>query len=123
MLNVAGLTPALHSEAVVERQSGMQCMSNQNCTPPQFNNVPDTLVQCDSQNLCLCEECFTLNATTGRCDIDSCIDYYYDSTTRMCVDDRPSQLTAFLLSLFLSSTGAANFYIGQTGLGTVGVEY
>ena len=36
----------------------------------------------------------------------------------MCgVDNRPCQLTAFLLSLFLSLMGTANFYTGQDGLG------
>ena len=53
---------------------------------------------------------------TGRCRL--CDDYRYSQGQRICGNDnRPSQLTAFLLSFFLSGTGAANFYIGQTSLG------
>ena len=53
---------------------------------------------------------------TGRCTL--CSDYPYSEISQACGNDgRPSQLTAFLLSLFLSGTGAANFYIGQSGLG------
>ena len=36
--------------------------------------------------------------------------------TLTCDDERRSQLVAFLLSIFLSGVGAANFYIGQNGL-------
>ena len=46
-----------------------------------------------------------------------CEDWTYNQNERKCDDDRPKQLTAFLLSLFLSSTGAANFYIGRNDLG------
>ena len=66
---------------------------------------------------CVCEMCFTRNSS-GQCQI--CSDYPFSNTLGECgVDDRPRQLTAFLLSLFLSSTGAANFYIGQTNLGEI----
>lgn len=66
---------------------------------------------------CVCTDCFMINDTTGRCRI--CSDYAYSNISRACgVDHRPSQLTAFLLSFFLSSTGAANFYIGRSSLGT-----
>ena len=50
----------------------------------------------------------------------TCIDYPYNLTTQMCgSDSRQNQLTALLLSIFLSAFGAANFYIGQTALGRV----
>ena len=64
----------------------------------------------------MCNECFMKDEETGRCRL--CADYVYGEIAQDCgTDNRPSQLTAFLLSLFLSGTGAANFYIGQTGLG------
>lgn len=57
-----------------------------------------------------------LDEESGRCTL--CSDYEASRATGECgTDNRPRQLTAFLLSLFLSGTGAANFYIGQTSLG------
>ena len=47
----------------------------------------------------------------------SCEDWRYNEARFECKDNRPKQLTAFLLSLFLSFTGAANFYIGRDDLG------
>eukprot|EP00731_Ephydatia_muelleri_P006603 Em0003g851a len=41
----------------------------------------------------------------------------YDKTTHTCNDLRKDQRTAFLLSLFLSALGAANFYIEQNVIG------
>ena len=70
-----------------------------------------------SGDQCDCNECFELGSN-GTCVDVSCEDWRYDQTELDCVDDRPKQLTAFLLSLFLSSTGAANFYIGRNDLGT-----
>ncbi len=59
-----------------------------------------------------------MNGSTGLCSV--CSDYMYSPSLGQCSNDRrPSQLTAFLLSLFVSSTGAANFYIGRNDLGTV----
>ena len=56
--------------------------------------------------------------SNGRCSARLCPDYIYDNGTQVCGNDgRPTQLAAFLISLFVSSTGAANFYIGQNGLG------
>lgn len=66
---------------------------------------------------CVCSDCFMLDGQ-GQCSSTLCIDYQYNNGSGVCLpDNRPSQLTAFLLSLFLSSTGAANFFIGQDGLG------
>ena len=65
---------------------------------------------------CVCRDCYMLDGQSGRCTL--CSDYQASSTTGQCgTDNRPRQLTAFLLSLFLSGTGAANFYIGQNSLG------
>ena len=105
-------------ECVDDRQapSPMNCTIAQQCWPDNVTGVPSTLINCDSViKECICNDCFFRNSDTGRCEEDSCEDYFFRDGE--CVDDRPSQLTAFLLSLFLSSTGAANFYIGQNGLG------
>jgi len=65
---------------------------------------------------CVCNMCFMRNSSNGRCG--TCVDYPYSRNQTICgIDSRPKQLTAFLLSLFLSSTGAANFYIKQNSLG------
>ena len=77
----------------------------------QFVNFP-TL----SEGVCACSECFE-EGPSGRCVNVECEDWRYDQSERECVDNRPKQLTAFLLSLFISSTGAANFYIGRNDLG------
>ena len=66
--------------------------------------------------LCLCNDCFE-EASNGTCIEVECEDWRYDQQQLECDDDRPKQLTAFLLSFFLSSTGAANFYIGRDDLG------
>ena len=48
----------------------------------------------------------------------TCTDYPYGGIALACgQDNRPKQLTALLLTIFVSSTGAANFYIGQNNLG------
>ena len=58
--------------------------------------------------------------SNGLCDVSLCPDYLYNNVSDVCgQDSRPRQLTAFLVSLFASSTGAANFYIGQDGLGEI----
>ena len=103
-----------HPLSRVRRQGG-SCQTNADCFPSGVNNVSSEFVSCVAGQ-CVCMECFMSDDDTGRCR--NCSDYRYDSAQDMCgVDNRPRQLTAFLLSLFLSSTGAANFYIGQDGLG------
>ena len=103
-----------HPLSRVRRQVG-SCQTNADCFPSGVNNVSSNLVSCVAGQ-CVCMECFMSDDDTGRCQ--NCSDYRYDSGLGICgVDNRPRQLTAFLLSLFLSSTGAANFYIGQDGLG------
>ena len=65
---------------------------------------------------CECRQCFFRDSDSGKCT--TCEDYPYISSSRMCgSDNRQKQSTAILLSLFLSSTGAANFYIESYGLG------
>ena len=58
-----------------------------------------------------------MDDSNGACRI--CSEYSYREESQSCgLDNRQSQLTAFLLSIFLSSTGAANFYIGRNDLGS-----
>ena len=75
------------------------------------------LVSCFS-NSCLCMGCFTINTTTGGCQVLDC----FDLNNGTCVDRRQSQLTALLLSLFLSPFGVGNFYIAQWGLGAAQIS-
>ena len=60
----------------------------------------------------MCSDCFVLY--NNSCQINVCWNW---TDSGHCVDDRRSQKTTVLLSAFLSSTGAANFYIGQYLLG------
>ena len=63
-------------------------------------------------------------ASNGTCVNVECKDVHYDQEDLECIDNRPKQLVAFLLSIFLSSCGAANFYIGRDDLGTMhGIMY
>ena len=98
------------------RRQSFSCMNQTQCLPPSLAavTVPSDLVNCD-QNVCVCRQCFQLNSS-GTCYIPSAC-YTYSDTKRDCQDDRASQLTAMLLSLFLSEVGAANFYIGRNDLG------
>lgn len=93
------------------------CVSNLSCIGPSFGTgVPSNLVYCDTDTgLCVCEECFVrLNNT---CEVYEPLCRNYSNATNQCIDNRKSQKTAFLLSVFLSSLGAANFYIGNNILG------
>ena len=67
--------------------------------------------------VCDCNDCFE-RGDNVTCVQSSCDEYSYDEAELECKDDRPKQLTALLLSVFISSTGAANFYIGRDDLGT-----
>jgi len=101
-----------HSLSRVRRQTA-RCQNVTDCLPLGVTNTNTNLAECIAGQ-CVCTDCFTSN-NGSRCQI--CPDYPYDNAQDRCgLDGRPRQLTAFLLSLFLSSTGAANFYIGQNGL-------
>ena len=85
--------------------------------------VPTEYIKCESYN-CICNSnCFKLNGSV--CDYSVC--GQYDNITSTCTDspDLKDQKTAFLLSMFLSSVGAANFYIERYDLGRQGgnVQY
>ena len=92
----------------------MECITDYDCYP---DLVPSELVQCLSNGICSCDDCFSWNATSNECYLEYPNCYFYNSSTKQCQDERPSQLLALILSLTLSGVGAANFYIGQYNLG------
>ena len=107
--------PSIFSHSLVQQS----CTNDSECVPTEFPtaNVPSELVSC-VDGACLCLQCFTPNTTSGLCALHRpCFDYDY--LRDECVDNRKSRETALLLSIFLSSSGAANFYIGQNVLGGV----
>ena len=57
--------------------------------------------------------------SNDTCVLKQCHGYNPFDDPEVCVDYRKSQKTALLLSVFLSATGAANFYIRQYVLGEV----
>ena len=122
----------------VRQSNTFQCQNegqNGECVPEGVDNIPTSLVNCVAGKIlytfnsmcqalelfnvlgqCVCNMCFMRNSSSGRCR--TCMEYPYSRNQSLCgFDSRPKQLTAFLLSFFLSSTGAANFYIGQNSLG------
>ena len=128
----------------VPRQSMAVCESGNNtgCLPEGTTSAPDSLVNCVAGELeclqhcvcvhlcgvcdsipsicspgeCVCTDCFLPDDDTGKCRL--CPDYSYSPTQELCANDRRQrQLTALLLSVFLSGVGAANFYIDQNSLG------
>lgn len=121
------------------RQNSVVCEENNNtlCLPEGTISAPSSLVDCiegkplqqwckqyylhswnPCTGQCVCNDCFMINDSSGKCRI--CSEFSYREDIESCgLDNRQSQLTAFLLSIFLSSTGAANFYIGRNDLGIV----
>ena len=100
------------------------CQNNSNCYPLNITgiglNIPSGQVSCGLQGQCVCSgNCFTLNGSI--CGYSKC--GWYDPNSATCNSLAKSQTTAFLLSLFVSSLGVANFYIGQNGLGMCKVTY
>ena len=94
--------------------SRLNCTVNTDCYPPSFAlnaTVPEMYVLCRSSE-CVCDQCFVLNDTSGRCQVDEPCQRYSE-VNQQCVDDRRSQRTVLLLSIFLSIAGVANFYIGR----------
>ena len=90
------------------------CSDQTDCLPQSYINttiVPPNIIDCISGQ-CICQDCFVISGS-GRCTLRECRGY---TTTDGCEDDRRSQLTALLLSIFLSGVGAANFYIDRNGL-------
>ena len=89
------------------------CSDPSQCLPEEYRNasVPTDIVNCTG-GVCICSSCFVAAGTT--CAISPCWNFENGS----CIDGRTrSQVTAILLSAFLSSVGVANFYIGRYDLG------
>lgn len=106
------------SVAISKTRKGFSnaCQENEDCIPAEYNNVPSTLISCNtSTGLCECNECFI--RLRDVCQLNNKTCEKFDDELPACTDDRRSQKKALLLSTFLSSTGAANFYIGQNILG------
>jgi hypothetical protein len=91
------------------------CTLDSQCHPPDSNyTIPSNLVRCNNvTGTCVCNDCFSLWNDT--CAVKRC--HRFDENSGVCEDKRESQKTLLVLSVFLSSTGAANLYIGQEGLG------
>eukprot|EP00731_Ephydatia_muelleri_P006840 Em0003g1088a len=93
-----------------------QCSNSNGCYPADLNgtSVPTKYIKCSNQK-CVCTDCFYATNSYKSCAYQRC--WEYDKTTHTCNDLRKDQRTAFLLSLFLSALGAANFYIEQNVIG------
>ena len=93
------------------------CANSSDCYPAGLNgtNVPTKYINCSNQK-CVCSDCFYATNSYKSCAYQRC--WKYDKTTQTCNDLRKDQRTAFLLSLFLSALGAANFYVEQYTMGT-----
>ena len=98
------------------RSSFGLCSNNSDCYPADLNgsSIPSAYVNCSNQK-CACSECFYATNSYRSCAYQRC--WMYEGTTQTCIDLRKEQSTAFFLSLFLSTVGAANFYIERYDLG------
>eukprot|EP00731_Ephydatia_muelleri_P006821 Em0003g1069a len=94
------------------------CSNSSDCYPAGLNgtSVPIKYINCSNQK-CVCSGCFYATISYKSCAYQSC--WEYAKTTQTCNDLRKDQRTAFLLSLFLSALGAANFYIERYDLGGI----
>ena len=92
------------------------CSTSLDCYPKDNINdtIPAKYVNC-TDNTCKCNGCFY--GLNDSCAIEAC--HRFRNSSQECVDERKSQKEVFLLSVFLSSLGVANTYIGQNTLGKV----
>lgn len=92
------------------------CNVASNCLDETWPMVPGSDKVSCTEGVCVCLQCFTVNVSTGLCQVYApCFSYNDDADT--CIDQRQSQTKAFILSVLLSSVGAANFYTGYYSLG------
>eukprot|EP00731_Ephydatia_muelleri_P002409 Em0001g2409a len=108
--DVHGMSWAVRATAFVS------CLNNTDCYPTVLKGsaVPSDYIKCESYN-CICSgNCFKLNGFI--CDFSVWGEYSNATNNCTTASDLKDQKTAFLLSLFLSSIGAANFYIGRNDL-------
>ncbi|KAL5517504.1 hypothetical protein EMCRGX_G003059 [Ephydatia muelleri] len=112
------LRPLKQSTHVVRSnpERSVACYNDTDCYPATLKGsaVPTEYIKCENYS-CICSSnCFKTSGST--CEYSVC--GQYDNATHNCTttSDLKDQKTAFLLSLFLSSIGAANFYIGRNEL-------
>ncbi|KAL5517098.1 hypothetical protein EMCRGX_G002568 [Ephydatia muelleri] len=113
VLNSVEPSPVMRS---LRATAFVPCLNDTDCYPTALKGsaVPSDYIKCESNN-CVCNSnCFKLNGFI--CDFSVC--GQYSNATKNCItaSDLKDQKTAFLLSLFLSFIGAANFYIGRYDL-------
>ena len=90
-----------------------QCANDTVCLPLSLNGTSTSLVNCTSSQ-CECKsECFELNTSSNTCTLVSSPCYSYSSALGECQSSAPRKITALLLSLFVGTTGADNFYINR----------
>ena len=96
------------------------CSTSNDCYPNNLygSRVPTKYINCSDQK-CVCSDCFYATNSYKSCAYQRC--WEYDDITQTCNDLRKDQRTAFLLSLFLSALGAANFYVQQYVMGRLNV--
>eukprot|EP00731_Ephydatia_muelleri_P002392 Em0001g2392a len=114
VLNSVEPSPVMRSLQAARATAFVPCLKNSDCYPTALVAVPSDYIKCESYN-CICSSnCFKLNGFI--CDFSVCGQYSNVTNNCTTASDLKDQKTAFLLSLFLSSTGAANFYIGRNDL-------
>ena len=95
------------------RSTSAQCTNDTVCLPLSLNGTSTSLVNCTSSQ-CECKsECFELNTSSNTCTLVSSPCYSYSSALGECQSSAPRKITALLLSLFVGTTGADNFYINR----------
>eukprot|EP00731_Ephydatia_muelleri_P002407 Em0001g2407a len=117
VLNSVKPSPVMRSLQATRATAFVPCLNNTDCYPTVLKGsaVPSDFIKCESNN-CICSgNCFKLNGFI--CDFSVWGEYSNATNTCTTASDLKDQKTAFLLSLFLSSIGAANFYIGRNDLG------
>ena len=123
LANCAAVDERSHS--IRPRQTEDECTTDRSCYPANFPpnaNINSTLVRCANISftagglMCVCEQCFVRNETSQICEIDMPCQSY-NITSGVCFDSRFSQQTVFILAVFLTGVGAANFFIGRPEFG------
>ena len=102
----------ISSATSLDVSASIKCTIDSDCYPSEVNETNE-YIKCE-QNLCLCYPCFQHNSN-GTCKLSDCFEF----SNKTCYDKRHSQREAFLLSLFLSSLGVANFYINNYELAVI----
>ena len=93
-----------------------QCTEPEDCYPSGYSqggiSVPPSLVNCTSDGLCGCRDCFVFDSSAGTCVVDAPC-WTFSTSNGSCEDRRRSQRTAVILAALVSVVGAANFYVAR----------